>query len=231
MADKGAISGNIRADNADKLKRDFVAAKKGAASGKRPYEEVVKQAVEGPPAPKKAKVTKGDVARTQHLNAVDKANAVKVNKSLQSKMAAIRRYETSKLIGPLLRAHGDKSLLCMKVSNERDADLILDHIRDLCGNQSPQDKLHGAIVACAAFIEHKSDGEVMGQPIHGLTDAFYHSKADLEQELEEFRCEYGNLFSAPWYMRLIVKGAQISKAVVDRNKEFSKHLHTKEAEE
>lgn len=206
---------NIRADNADKLRKDFLDAKKGKAPSKRQYEDVVKEVVEV--QPKKQKVSKGDVYRTQQLNQADQAKAVKANKNLQSKIQAIRRYETSKLLGPLIRGNGDKTLLCMKISNEADADLVLNHIREVCANQSPQDKLHGAIVAAAAFIEARSGGSLMGHDINGLAEAFYYSKSDMEQELEEFRCEYGNLINAPWWMRLSVKAAQTTVAVVKRN--------------
>lgn len=201
-------SGRIRASNAERLDNELRASKKNKAHQvKRTFEQMLDAVTEDQPQPseskaKQPKVTLADVKLSQRMHQGDKERSAAANKDLQSKLAIIRRYLNSEKIGPYIRENGDKAILAAKCTTVAEADVKLDHIHAICSSRGQGDNLVKAVCAGADAFERMTDqGRMIGMDLRGFAGTVFFNQDAYAWELEEMRCEWGSLFTAPWYVR------------------------------
>lgn len=172
------------------------------------------------------RTTMADVKMAQHMH--EKSENIKP--SFLAKRRILGRYMGCKL-WPVLLQNGDPKILNSRVATEKDLDLILDHIRSTLKTLKIGDYMDSMLYfACDAFDKYSNHGAMFNMNINGFANEVMEHKDDIDVELEEFKCEYGDYMGAPLPLRIL--GFLSKRAVIlDSKNKFGQSRHMPNSDE
>jgi len=212
----GGIEG-IRADNAEKLNQQLIDRKKAKIGGvKKPRETKEKDAAPAAPTPAMLKVPAA-IAKKVNASIAKKAN--QKNPAYWKKIRTIRNYLDNRVLAPILQANVDPDIIRMTPKTVEEAEEKIQAFKSALNKTTMNEKADKLLEAGGKLIQTcTGNGQMLDMDLTGYVSVIACNKKDAQVELEEFKCEFGDWLSAPWYVRLgmfYFKAAQITN---DRNK-------------
>lgn len=215
----------ISTDNADALDRAIIDKKKKAKEGnKAPKPKTVAERKAEMAAhaeftgAAKQRELKIPSAIAKKLNRQADSRSARSNPNYLAKLGKIKRYKDNRVLAPIIIENVPGKVYNSDPQTESECDAVLTAFREALNAKRMDGKEEYLLAFGAQGIEKiTGEGALIGMNLKGLTQKVWADREDVRTEMEEFKCEYGGLFKAPWYVRILQFYAEKAKQTHEQN--------------
>lgn len=215
----------ISTDNADALDKAIIDKKKKAKEGtkapkpKTLAERRAEMAAHAELATStKQKELRLPSAITKKLNRRAETTSARANPNYLAKLGKIKRYKDNRVLSPIIIDNVPGKVYNSDPQTEAECDAVLGAFKEALNAKRMDGKEEYLLALGASAIEKVTgEGALIGMDLKGLTQKVWADREDVRTEMEEFKCEYGGLFRAPWYVRILQFYAEKAKQTHDQN--------------
>lgn len=234
MSVGGALMDNISAirnDNADALDEAVKERKRARSATPRasaqrastPSAAQINKEIDRQATAKAKEMAKQDMrvpaAIAKKITKSDKERAARGNPAFLKKLTIIQRYMDNRTLAPILIDNVAHAVYAHSPKTEEEADAKLDAFKTALNAKRMDSKVDNLLGLGAKAVEWGTDeGRLVGMDLKGFAVKVMGDKEELRQEMEEFKCLYGHLLTAPWWMRVGMFYAEKAKDTDSQNK-------------
>lgn len=215
----------INTDNADVLDKVIIDKKKKAKEGtkapkpktlaERKAEMAAHAELTGAGKQRELKIP---AAINKKLNARSQARSARSNPNYLTKLGKIKRFKDNRTLAPIIIEHVPARVYNSDPQTEAECDAVLDAFKEALNAQRMDGKTEYLLAMGAKGIQYATgNGSLIGMNLSGLAEKVWADKEDVRTEIEEFKCEYGGLFKAPWYVRVLQFYGEKAREVHEQN--------------
>lgn len=215
----------ISTDNADALDKVIIDKKKKAKEGtkapkpktlaERKAEMAAHAELAGAAKQRELKIPS---AIAKKMNRRAETHSARANPNYLAKLGKIKRYKDNRVLAPIIIDNVPGKVYNSDPQTEAECDAVLGAFKEALNAKRMDGKEEYLLAMGASAIEKVTgEGALIGMDLKGLTQKVWADREDVRTEMEEFKCEYGGLFRAPWYVRILQFYAEKAKQTHDQN--------------
>lgn len=221
----------IRNDNADALDESLREKKRARSATPRasaprastPSASQINKEIERQATAKAKEMARQEMrvpaAIAKKISKSDKERAARGNPAFLKKLTIIQRYMDNRTLAPILIDNVAHAVYSHTPKTEEEADAKLDAFKTALNAKRMDSKVDNLLGLGAKAVEWGTDeGRMVGMDLRGFASKVMGDKEELRQEMEEFKCLYGHLLTAPWWMRVGMFYMEKAKDTDSQNK-------------